>query len=116
MKNVSALDQFETNPAPLPVPLPSQRTSDGFRIVDHFARADVFVRTEVLAGEKQVTPNSLIPVGARNMKTSDLMSVADLEGDITIGTVTFKKARIIETKPGFESMKGKVVYIWSAAF
>ncbi|MEK7355571.1 MAG: hypothetical protein AAB250_03935, partial [Bdellovibrionota bacterium] len=116
IQNLSALDKYETNPAPLPNPAPAKRTSDGYLVIEKFARADVFVRTEVLAREGTVTPNSLIPVGARSLKTSDLSAVADLTAEITVGTAKFKKVRIEATKPGLESLRGQIVYIWTAAF
>ncbi|MES2964660.1 MAG: polysaccharide deacetylase family protein [Bdellovibrionota bacterium] len=116
VQNLSALDQYETNPAPIPAPQPARRTQDGYLVIDSFARADVYIRTELLAREGAVTPNSLISLGARNLKTSDLIAVADLEREIVVGAVKFKKVRIEETKPGLEALRGQVVYVWTAAF
>lgn len=116
IQDLSALDQYETNPAPLPAPAPSSRTADGYLLIERFSRADVFIRTEVLAQQGAITPASLIPVGARNLKTSDVLSVADLESEITVGTARFKRVRVEKTKAGFEALQGRVVYIWAAAF
>lgn len=116
IQDLSALDQFETERAPIPAPVPTKRTADGYLLIERFTRTDVYVRSEELARDRVIAPGSLIPVGARHLKTSDLDSVADLEEALTIGSATFKRVRVESTKPGLEALRGTTVYIWTAAF
>lgn len=113
----SMLDQFDVGGStPAPQPPVVKRTADGFLLIENFSRSDVFVRTEVLAEEGVATANSLISVGSRNLKTSDLVAVADMGQSINVGGNVFKRVRIEKAKSGLEELQGGFVYIWSNAF
>ena len=96
---------------------PPQTTSDGFTLIQRFSSGNVFVRSEKLVELQAINDMSKISVGSAGaLKVESLTSVADLKSSVTVSGKVFRKVRIEGTKPGFESARGWIVYIYSGAF
>jgi peptidoglycan/xylan/chitin deacetylase (PgdA/CDA1 family) len=115
VQNLSYLDQFEVDSQV--AELPAQTTADGFPLIQRFSNGNVFVRSERLIEQGAINDISKIVVGtAGALKVENLIAVADLRANVTIAGKVFRKVRIESTRPGYESVRGRIVYIFSEAF
>lgn len=139
VQDLTALDQYEDikkagnnthqTQTPTPQPAPPVVTppvvdqgdsgATNATIIRSFNRV-ANVRSHRLVELGTVNSESLIKVNvdgeATQLVTAVLTAVEYTGNRVQIEDGFFRAVRILETKPGFESMKGKTVYIWEVAF